>query len=255
MKTWILPFLFSPALFAQISIVDSGASGSYQLNLSDTYSQNFDSLANTGIVHPFTNNTTLSGWYASSSAYGINSAGGPASYGAAGSTERAFGSGGGDTWAICFVNTTSTTITGFDLSYIGEQWRRGANTPQFTDNLLFNYEIYPAGAGSYVGTSWVNVSDLGYSSPNHSDTSGAMLDGNLPENQAAVSGSVLGITLAPGQEIWLRWRVSDDLSRNDHALAIDDLNIRFIAIPEPASFATLAGLLGLGLATLRRRRA
>ncbi len=255
MKAWILPFLFSPVLFAQISIVGSGASGSYQLNLADTYSQNFDTLANSGTIYTFTDNVTLPGWHASGSFYAINATGGVGSYGNTSAIDRALGSGGGDTWAICFVNTTGMTITGFDLSYTGEQWRRGANTPQFIDNLLFNYEIYPAGTGSYIGTSWTNVPTLGYSSPNHTDTTSALLNGNLPENQVAVSGSVLGISLAPGQEIWLRWNVSDDLSRNDHALAIDDLTIRFIAIPEPASFATFAGLLGLGLATLRRRRA
>lgn len=254
MKTWLLPIFLTPALFGQISIVNSGAFGAYQINLGDAYSQNFDTLASTGTVHTFIQNTTLPGWHAGTSFYGINSSGTLGSYGNTSSSERALGSGGGDTWAVCFVNTSDTTITGFDLNYTGEQWRRDANDPQIVDNLVFTFKVYPAGTGSYVGTGWTSVAALGYSSPNHNDTSGVLLNGNLTENQVAVNGTTLGVSLTPGQEIWLRWSVSDDLSRNDHALAIDDLIIRFVTIPEPAAFAALSGLCSLGLVAFRRRR-
>ena len=255
MKTWLLSLLFAThSLFGQITLVDSGASGPYQLNVSQTYSQNFDSLASTGTIHSFSNNVSLSGWYSTDSFYSINASGGLGSYGNFNSSDRAIGSASGIRWAVCFVNNTSKTINGFELSYTGEQWRRGANSPQFIDSLVFDYELYPAGTGSYTSNNWTNAPSLGYSSPNHTDTTSALLDGNLAENQLAITGSVLGLSLAPGQEIWLRWRVSDDLSRNDHALAIDDLSVRFITatIPEPSSLVALTGFGALALAALRR---
>ena len=64
-----------------------------------------------------------------------------------------------------------------------------------------------------------------------------------------------GITLAPGEKLWLRWVTFDDPG-NDHALAIDNLSVSFstATIPEPASAAALLGLAALAFATGRRRR-
>src|SRR4051812_38927283 len=68
-----------------------------------TYTQNFDTLANTGTANTWTDNSTLTGWYASKSGTGGSSTayqastgtittGALYSFGAAASTERAFGS-------------------------------------------------------------------------------------------------------------------------------------------------------------------
>ncbi len=205
MKSWILLLFSAPALFGQISLVGSGASGSYQLNLADSYSQNFDSLANSGTVHTFTNNSTLPGWYLNNSFYVVNpGSGGPASYGTGNSTDRALGAEGGGIWALRLVNNTEATITAFELSYTGEQWRRGSNNPQMVDSMSFSYHSFGAGLGGITGPGWLPVSSLGYTSPNYSDVTYATLDGNLPENKFSVSDLVSGLSLQPGKELWLR---------------------------------------------------
>jgi len=65
------------------------------------YTQNFNSLANSGTSNPWTNNSTLTGWYATQqngtlSAYradnGSSNTGALYSYGSTGETERALGS-------------------------------------------------------------------------------------------------------------------------------------------------------------------
>ena len=79
------------------------------------------------------------------------------------------------------------------------------------------------------------------------------LNGNDPANQQAVSGTVTGLSWAPGQDLVLRWN-SNELSGSDNGLAID--NLSFSAVPEPSSVALAAiGLGGLSLAWVRRRLA
>ena len=49
------------------------------------------------------------------------------------------------------------------------------------------------------------------------------MDGNAAANRTAKSANV-PVTVNAGQEIWLRWKDTNDAG-NDHALAIDDFSV------------------------------
>src|SRR5437660_356417 len=76
----------------------------------------------------------------------------------------------------------------------------------------------------------------------------AALDGNNAANRTVLGPTVLtGVSLNPGDSIFLRWRDIDD-SGNDHALAVDDFTLTANAVgaPEPST-AALIGLAVSGL--------
>jgi hypothetical protein len=128
------------AVAGAIGLVLAGAgvaAGSSSLTAIDTaYTQDFDTLAATG-----ESNVLPDGWAlaeAGSSANndgnytagtGSSNAGDTYSFGAAGSSERAFGTllSGTLTPTIgaAFSNDTGQTISALDVAYAGEQWRLG----------------------------------------------------------------------------------------------------------------------------------
>ena len=127
-----------------------GGSGSISLTtLGSAYTQNFDTLANTGT----TNALTVNGWYLNESGTaaannglyaagtGSGTAGDVYSFGSTPITERAYGtlfSGTlNPTIGAQFTNNTGSTVTSLDVSYIGEMWRRGRNKPHAADRLDF----------------------------------------------------------------------------------------------------------------------
>jgi hypothetical protein len=158
-----------------------------------------------------------------------------------------------------FVNTSSQTISGFSVSYDVEQWYRAANSPQGTNTLHFYYIVYSATVsqvqevGNILGPGWTHVAEATFTSPNASLTTASVLDGNLPENQGRISATITGITLAPGQKLWLGWATFDEPG-NDHAFGTDNVSVSFSAIPEPATFAALLGMGSLAFACGRRGR-
>ncbi len=224
-----------------------------------TYTQNFDSLANspTNTNISWTDNSTLPGWYEEKgnnpdsyrAGDGSSNAGHIWSYGANDSTERALGalaSNGTGTvyFGVRFRNNhTSWVLTSFTVSYTMEQWRSGKTSAETT---FFEYK---------VSTTDTDVNGVGYTGNSSGDLvtvnlsgSGAV-NGNDAANQTAISFTVTGITWNPGEDLWLRWRDPNDTG-NDHGMAIDDFT--FSAVPEPTTFA-LVGL-GMGGATLVARR-
>jgi uncharacterized protein len=258
---------FCPLAKAQVSIVESGA----------TYTQSFDSLANTNTSPvPWVNNGTLPGWYAYRQSSGpvtvYNPSGGGApdfgSFGALGNADRALGSSlnGGQAdvlhFGVRFVNGSAALITGFDISFDGEQWFYGDSLPSGPapwgpDSLAFSYQIFDAGQGSLsVASDWTAVSELLFISPISTGSSfGRPLNGNLPANRIeGIAESFTGLTLAPGQELWLRWTATNNLSITDDALAIDNLSVRLTAVPEPAAYVVLAGGFAFSAVLCRRKR-
>jgi hypothetical protein len=161
---------------------------------------------------------------------------GVVSYGTNGSTERALGvlptSNQISTFGLVLLNTSATTYSGFSLSYTGEQWRRGDVSS--AEPLTFAY-----GTAANIGSVLTISTALSLISPNTqvSPTSVA-LDGNLPANQALVSGSVTGLSWGPGQTLVLRWSATDQ-SGQDDGLAIDNLSFTATAVPEPSTMLLL----------------
>lgn len=254
-----------------------------------TYSQNFDSLSNSPAAGSatWTDNSTpgVEGWYASRAfTGGTTSAYGPFAYtayrigdgsanngtiwsfGTIGATDRALGSIGSGTpktnvFGVRIQNDTASAVDTVTISYTGEQWRNGGNTTLAAQKLDFSYQVSsspftgPIGVDTAPNGGWNAFSALNFISPNVSSATATALDGNLAINRTVFTGVVLsGVTLNPGQEIFLRWLDIDD-SGNDHALAVDDFSVSFsaVAAPEPTT-ATLAGLAALSMLFHRRNR-
>src|SRR5437764_612247 len=165
-----------------ISIVRTSAAGSISLTtLGSAYTQNFDTLANSG-----TSSTVPTGWDFSESGTNANTSytagtgssttGDTYSFGVAGTnlvTDRAFGglqSGSLiPTIGASFTNNTGAAITSLAIAYTGEQWRLGA-TGRGADRLDFQYST---NATSLTTGTWTDADALDFSSPNTS-TVGAL---------------------------------------------------------------------------------
>ncbi|HEY9817955.1 MAG TPA: lamin tail domain-containing protein [Candidatus Obscuribacterales bacterium] len=122
------------------------------------------------------------------------------------------------TFGASFTNTTDSTITGFDISYVGELWRLG--TPGREDRLDFQYSL---DASSLDTGSWVDVDELDFTTPNTTGLSGAR-DGNAAENQANLNGLISSLEIAPGETFWIRWTDFAVPGAND-GLAVDDFSL------------------------------
>jgi hypothetical protein len=214
--------------------------------------ENFDTLAQTGTNIAWTDNSTIPGWYSTRTTYnsgtGSSNTGALYSFGVAGTnpvTDRALGSvGSGGTgtvyWGVSLTNNTGATITSLNVTYVGEQWRNGgATSPNVSvaQTVDFQYQIANTAVVTGVNTpttGWVDHDFLDFTSPTFGTTAAATLDGNAGGNRVQKSAT-LSVTIANGQEVWLRW-VDIDHSGNDHGLAIDDLSVTPSGIP-PADTA------------------
>ncbi|MDR0603026.1 MAG: hypothetical protein LBG80_01815, partial [Bacteroidales bacterium] len=187
--------------------------------------ENFNTLANTNDNNPWTNNSTLSGWYSNQTVYHTKYAsgqGGLYAFGDVGNSDRALGSlSSGPTirfgWRL--VNNTGVTINSITISYTGEQWRRGGTNSQA---IAFDYKVGASGISD--GSGWTSVSDLDFTSPSTTGGSNTDIDGNLQANQNSISYTITGLSIANGQEIWIRWTDVNDAG-TEHGLAVDDISV------------------------------
>lgn len=217
------------------------------------YTQSFDTLANAGAENAWTDDSTLPGWYAAQEAPPFkvttyrasmgsdNIAGAIFSFGASGSTERALGSLSTGTpddlaFGLRFTNNTSLAMSNIVISFTGEQWRRVSGGS--TQTLAFSYRISSAAITNVDPTgalySWTAYPALSFHSPNLGAT--GALDGNAGTNRQVLAGSLAGVLLLPGQELFLRWLDVDDPSINDYGLGIDDFSVTFtpVTFSDPA---------------------
>ncbi len=208
-----------------------------------TYAQNFNTLPSSGtysltsegplaLTGAPINAAGLGGWtfekYAGSGSValfrveaGTGTSGAVYSFGSANAPDRALGAlASGSTvsrFGVTLVNNTGLPISEVTLSYTGEQWRRGGGV---VNVLAFDYGV---GATDIKVGTFTAAPALDFTAPVTAGSTGA-LDGNLPANRAAVSGTLSGLNWAPGETLVLRWTDAND-SGNDDALAIDDLSI------------------------------
>jgi len=221
------------------------------VNFNGSYSQNFDSLINTGTNQSWANNSTLPGWYlfrqpspgTAITTYNADSGGSATgsfySYGATGSSERALGGiGSGNDYfgspstsevagwiALALNNTTGATIGQINLSFDGEQWRNGGNTNPQT--MVFEYGL---GATFGAVSTWLTPSgNFNWASPIATSTAGSV-DGNAAGLVSNRGGTLSSLSWANGNTLWLRWREVNDAG-NDHGLAIDNVSIN---LPAPS---------------------
>jgi len=229
-----------------------------QIALTNTYTQNFNTLANTGNNNPWTNNTTLVGWYSTRTVYqasdGTGNTGDLYSFGTTGSTERALGSiNGGSTGNISYAlqlrNLSGGVITSLDISFTGEQWRNGGNLA-VPDIISFDYLITSLSTNQIASAGYTAAPALDFANVISGNPAGPV-NGNLPANQVAISSTIF-INLAPNDYIWLRW-TDTPKQGNDHGLGIDNFSV---SVPEPTTIALVvaSGAL-IGLYYWRKKRA
>lgn len=249
-----------PLIFAVVSALAAPLHA--QVAFDGDYSQDFNTLATSGTANTWTDNSTLAGWYASRTTYianaGTSTTGGLHSYGAASASERALGSlasaGSGVVgYGVRLQNSSGATLSDFTVSYTGEQWRNNNNTTQH--GLTFWYLVGSGLEGldlqSDIG--WTAFAGLNFTGP-IALTGAAALDGNAAANQVELSATLSGVSLAPNQEIFLRWSDIDNAG-SDHALAIDNFNVTALTVvPEPSTWVLLGGGLLFLAHRLRRRK-
>ncbi|CAN5655459.1 hypothetical protein BH09VER1_BH09VER1_55730 [soil metagenome] len=247
----------SNSALTHAQVVLTTASGTH------SYSQDFNGLPSAGSA-TWTDNSSLSGWYATPAATGgfaglivaTTGANGNflGSFGASSAADRALGAnpgGASKAWGVRLQNTGTTTITINTISFTGEEWRTGGTASAQT--VTFAYQISAVPITNLTGGTYTALSGLNFTGSVTSpvDTN---LNGNLSANQTAVSVGSLGLTIAAGSEVMLRWSYADSAG-NDANLAIDDLAIAYTtAVPEPATYGMLLmGAVG-GFHYLRKRR-
>lgn len=241
----------------------AGAPGQV-LYTTGTYSQDFDSLVNSG-SGAWTNNSTLTGWFTQTDATpsitsiaantGSTTAGGLYSFGIGTNVDRAlgyaptntfFGNPGNGYVGVRIQNNNSFTLTSFNLSYTGEQWRLENGAAAGT--LVVQYKVDATSITDATG--WTSLTDLTFTSPKTNGTTGA-LDGNAAGNFSNLSISNVPVSISAGSNIFFRW-VDANNTGNDQFLAVD--NVSFSAIPEPSTWVLIFLGAGFGLWNIRRRR-
>jgi len=220
---------------------------------SSSYAQNFDSLEAAGGA----NTTVPAGWTFLESGgnadgtyragTGSSSTGDTYSFGINDSSDRAFGTlqSGSLSSAIGaeFLNSSGQTISDLRISYTGEQWRLG--TAGRADRLDFQYSL---DATTLADGTWTDFDALDFFSPNTTVT--GALDGNAAENRSFLNATLPGLNISEGSTFWFRWN-DFNASGSDDGLGIDEFQMT--AVPEPSTYAFVAGFLLLGFAAFRRR--
>jgi hypothetical protein len=228
--TFIILFV---SVFQEVTAQFSIAAGA------TNYTEDFDALTS----GTWTDNSTLSGWYArtdataSITAYAANTGSTTTSalyaFGANLTnplSDRALGfvasnsfTGGSGTgkgyygWRL--INNTGSAISSITVTWTGEQWRKENNASSHLLNLTYQQAAF---TGLTAGT-WTSASSS-FTSPIFGATAATSLDGNDGPNRIAGISVIITVNIPAGQELTLRWEDLND-SGSDHFMAIDDVTI------------------------------
>ncbi|MBL9150571.1 MAG: SdiA-regulated domain-containing protein [Phycisphaerae bacterium] len=229
------------------------STASAQVAFTGSYAQNFNGLGQSGAqtltgkgphaIEGVLGATGVLGWYganffgssgntefkAHNGSLASSAGRGVISFGANGSSDRALGalptSNQISSIGVVLTNDTDETFVSIDVAFTGEQWRAGEAGIANVLNCSF-------GLGTSLNDATTPVGALTFAAPNLAGGETA-IDGNAPENQSAVSGTIRGLAWGPGQSLVLRWDIVE-LSGQDNGLGIDDLVVA--ATPGITSF-------------------
>jgi len=238
-----------------------------------TYTQNFDSLPNSGFagstfpsatgIFDLTSNTAgftgagMTGWYVTNiqtnapnplklyTSDGSNtqaSLGVFGSFGSTGSPERAMGgtanTGGQARYGVKLVNTSATTYSSFTINYDLEQWATASNPIDILNRVDYGVGATDLNSGSFTSVAPTRDAETtlggGTMNPIVQGGTNSTLDGNADANRLAKSFTVNGIAWLPGQTMFIRFNDNND-ANVDATLAID--NFTFTAGGATSSLA------------------
>lgn len=266
--------------FAIIGLVAGAASADIGItNLAQVYTQDFNTLTNQDAgTFTWVDNTTLDGWYRRANVnnstqtedpdlvdYAVQGSGvgSPGFYNVstAGNPDRAAGfringQPGGlkkGSLGMIFDNDTGMTLTGFDVAYQGEQWYQAVNET----TLVFQWRVVDSFADinndiDRAQAGWsAEGSDLAWTVP--AGANNTWVNGTEAANSTNFSGSVTGMSLAPGQKLVIRWRIAES-GVGRAGLMIDDVQIdnwvaELVDTPE-SLYADWLGLYSSGMGGL-----
>ena len=203
-----------------------------------SYSENFNTLTTAG---NWTNAVTLPGWYATAGSgvptsfylnNGASTTTNPplVSYGSVSNSDRALGfvpvgSANGKLQAIGLrmKNLSGSPLTSFEISWDGEQWRKGSVE---TQSVKLYYRI----SSSAITNAPVSISGLTYvnqfESPNNlsNGESAVALNGNDPANRSTQTANIT-VSLPNNHEIMFVWLDTYNAFSFDHLFAIDNVSV------------------------------
>lgn len=226
--------------FLPILLISSFVGAQVLMTGPGSYTQDFNSLANTGTGITWSDNVTVPNWYAQrtgtgttyDASTGSSNAGRLYSFGATLDPDRALGSVGSGTvgnfaFGLQMQNTSGGSLGSFNVSYRMEQWRDGGATTPSPQSLTFWYQVTSAASTALTpnnNTGWTQVTALTGTSPVFVNTgTGAAVDGNT--NFAnLVNITIPGLVVGSNQYLLIKWE-DPNHTGNDHGLSIDDVSI------------------------------
>jgi len=225
-------------IFTLVFVAVSAAPINAQISiaaLNTTYSQNFNGMGTTDLTITDDVTGSLPGFHAFREIGNTNPnlveaddgsglTGNFKNYGQSNQIDRALGmlpdaSTGFLRFGSRFVNDTGVPINSITVTYTGEQWHVGSLQAQ---TMVFAYRT-AASVNDLTTGVYTAVPNLSFTSPVLSSVPG-QADGNQAGNRATFTAT-FAVTVAPGDEIMLRWAMENEAG-NDHGLAVDDLSVR-----------------------------
>jgi hypothetical protein len=222
-----------------------------------TYTQNFSALGNATVT--WDDGNTIQGIYLNSVGTGVpesvnattggTTTAGAYNMGLSGDADRALGwltnSGTGNAYTgIQFLDQTGiNAVKTISYSFVLEQWN--ART-EAAETLTLEYKVHTAGGNNLTSADWTTLGTAVTPVTLATGESAKALNGN--ENQFTIAGTT-NISISDGE--FLTFRLVDLHASGRHMVGIDSISIT--VIPEPSTWALLAGSLTF-IVLLRRRR-
>ncbi|MFD1469624.1 T9SS type A sorting domain-containing protein [Hymenobacter caeli] len=150
-------------------------------------------------------------------------------FGQDGGTDRALGgiastnvAAGKGYVGIRLKNASSKVIKNLEVMYAMEQWYNSSKTQ--AANVTVDYQRATTGITSLVAGTWTPIAALGVAAPSTS-TAIAPLNGNAATNRRVMQYTLVGLNLAAGEEIMIRFGYVFNSGTNGNGLSIDDVAI------------------------------